>query len=306
MLTPPSLADLHASIIVFSNTRHLKPDILLIYYVLIRVRVLSGRLVVVIVGADRVEWSLQENLLCNFSDFFTKALRGEFRESKGTIELPEDDPSTFAALVRWAYAVTIGVDEPQMMLASLGIKTLLNLYVFAYKYMNITLQDMTITIIHRRTKSKICWSDGLDFDDIAAVFAETQESSQLRSLLIKWVVWDFLNEYSIGIDPEWKEFLDDRPDEVKSAILKELVLWKKNHHSNRVVTVPLVEDSMGQPCDFHLHGSEQSCPVRLNTRFIVENDSGNNSSGVAAPQRNEKLGAGMPGWGSAPPILDLI
>jgi len=50
-------------------------------------------------------WTLYESLLCEHSEFFRKALEGEFKEAKEKkVNLPKDKPEVFELFVQWLYA----------------------------------------------------------------------------------------------------------------------------------------------------------------------------------------------------------
>src|SRR4051812_9985214 len=46
---------------------------------------------------------MHKKLLCDSSDYFSKAFNGGFIENKGTMELPTDDPDIFYLFVNYIY-----------------------------------------------------------------------------------------------------------------------------------------------------------------------------------------------------------
>jgi hypothetical protein len=62
------------------------------------------------VGPDRKLWVLPEQLLCDRVDFFKSVFQSGLQESKEKIlELPEDDPTSFAYILDTIF----GIDDPQ-------------------------------------------------------------------------------------------------------------------------------------------------------------------------------------------------
>ncbi|KAG4424734.1 hypothetical protein IFR04_002082 [Cadophora malorum] len=64
---------------------------------------LGTEIVTIHVGPKRKAFSLHKKLLCSRSAYFNKAFNGGFKETEGTIYLPEDDPTAFDALVVFIY-----------------------------------------------------------------------------------------------------------------------------------------------------------------------------------------------------------
>lgn len=66
-------------------------------------RTLGTEIVTIYVGPKRKSFSIHKKLLCSRSEYFDKAFNGGFKESDGTMYLPEDDPEAFDALVVYIY-----------------------------------------------------------------------------------------------------------------------------------------------------------------------------------------------------------
>ncbi|TVY59229.1 hypothetical protein LCER1_G000216 [Lachnellula cervina] len=65
---------------------------------------LGTDIVTIHVGPKRKAFAVHKDLICNRSDFFSKAFNGPFEEGvESTMYLPEDDPQAFSALVAWIY-----------------------------------------------------------------------------------------------------------------------------------------------------------------------------------------------------------
>jgi BTB/POZ domain-containing protein len=92
---------------------------------------LGTELVQLVVGSDRKILSVHKKLLCSVSEFFDKALNGRFAEaSSNQMELPEDTPSIVSMFISWLYTRDLKFDLYECD-TSLGVTTLIDLYVFA-------------------------------------------------------------------------------------------------------------------------------------------------------------------------------
>ncbi|KAK3997107.1 hypothetical protein QBC44DRAFT_316291 [Cladorrhinum sp. PSN332] len=73
----------------------------------------SGRIIKVLVGAERREWLLHEPILSSKSKFFLKVLQSPFKEGlEGVVALPEEDPKVFEGFVSWLYRRVCRMQEP--------------------------------------------------------------------------------------------------------------------------------------------------------------------------------------------------
>ena len=67
-------------------------------------------MVKIFVGPDRKLWVLPEQLLCDRVNFFKSVFQSGFQQSKEKpLELPEDDPTTFAYISDKLF----GISDPQ-------------------------------------------------------------------------------------------------------------------------------------------------------------------------------------------------
>ncbi|KAJ5958354.1 uncharacterized protein N7479_005504 [Penicillium vulpinum] len=76
---------------------------------LIRPRI-QGPILTITVGASREPFHVHESIICASSLFFKTAMSGSWKKSNEyTLELPEDDPRTFALYSHWLYFAKIPV-----------------------------------------------------------------------------------------------------------------------------------------------------------------------------------------------------
>ena len=178
-----------------------------------------------LVGPDKVKWALPENVLCSCSDFFKQALRGQFKESSGHIELPEDDPVAFEHFIRSVYSVHMG-NQPEAQLRELPTSQVIDVYLLAYKYLNVIFQDASIGVVWRDLKAD-CLKSRSEYYSIVDVFAKTLKSSKMRLLLARSFVYRHFCGASSGANmPEWCEKIVEHGNaELNSILLKEVFRW---------------------------------------------------------------------------------
>jgi hypothetical protein len=62
----------------------------------------------VFVGPKRQHWAIVEDLLCNYSEYFRAAFKGNFKEAiNKEIRLEEDDPAAFGKVIDWLFGETL-------------------------------------------------------------------------------------------------------------------------------------------------------------------------------------------------------
>jgi hypothetical protein len=65
---------------------------------------LGHEIVILVVGAEKKLFTLHKKLLCDRSEYFSKAFGGQFKEAiEGRMELPNDTPAAIDCLVTWLY-----------------------------------------------------------------------------------------------------------------------------------------------------------------------------------------------------------
>jgi hypothetical protein len=98
-------------------------------------RAIGNKLITIYVGPKRREFVVHKNLICQTSDFFSKAFTGGFQEAQeNSMHLPEDDPNAFSLFIDWIYRSKIPARYSKKHKA-----TLYNLYIFAEK---VCLEDL--------------------------------------------------------------------------------------------------------------------------------------------------------------------
>lgn len=162
----------------------------------------TGNFVKIIVRSEKKEFILNEKLLCDKADYFKAAFRSGFKESQEKqLELPEDNPDTFARFVEWLYTNEIKCSQYRHLWGSPGNEVkhdleFFGLWVFGDK---IRASDLTKAASER---CKICFvqngyvasAEGIEF-----VYSNTTERSQLRELLVNATVQRFYG-YAVGDD----------------------------------------------------------------------------------------------------------
>ena len=193
-----------------------------------------------------VTLSVHENLICASSDFFKKATRGEWKESRErSVRLEIFEEEVFQIYIHWLYRHTlpVRVDEPGLV-GNDEYLQLAKAYVLGDYLLDTNFQDAVIDAIIEKTGSKVrddqCWYPVGTV--IRYVYDNTLESNMARKLLVDLYAargkGSWLREWATEEDLP-KEFLFD----VAVAVLDlrpQLVL---KHKAN--------------PCKYHKHTPEQ-------------------------------------------------
>ncbi|KAF1950260.1 hypothetical protein CC80DRAFT_539715 [Byssothecium circinans] len=107
-------------------------------------------------GTNLKAFTVHEKLLCERSEFFRTTLNGKWKESDvRVVDLPEDDPATFALYVQCLYAGHITQRESDGTSTAKFI-TMGNVFALAQKMVDVTTQNIVITSIYHRTQSAVC------------------------------------------------------------------------------------------------------------------------------------------------------
>lgn len=148
---------------------------------------LGEEVVEVLVGPKRKKFPIHKKLLCNASDFFSKAFNGGFQEAKdGSMNLPVDDPTAFELFIDWLYRSSL----PSLREFE-GRKTLYNLYFFAEKLCLNDLANQTMDKIRENHRRWLYTHVEAHFQLLGDVYSNTLADSPLRTFIIMIAVYEF-------------------------------------------------------------------------------------------------------------------
>ena len=148
-------------------------------------------MVLLVVGREKTEISVHENVLFEASPVFRTAFTSRFKESsERSIYLPDDDAALMDLLVQCLYEPESrlnGIDTP---MASV------HLYVLADKYDVVKVKNMICkhvlssldherSLLARGEKFTICPK----FSAVEFIYENTTSSAPMRRLLVDWFVW---------------------------------------------------------------------------------------------------------------------
>ncbi|KAJ5512379.1 hypothetical protein N7463_001931 [Penicillium fimorum] len=166
---------------------------------------LRGPTVKIMVGASKKPFHVHESIICTSSLFFKMAMSGPWKESEEhTIELPEDDPITFAVYSHWLYYAKIPVivedaaNEKPSQVSAQEYNDLAKAYVLGDKLLDVKFQNYAIdAIIERRftpdAKTGKCYLPNRQ--SINYTYDNTTESATIRKL--------FVDMYVGNMTPGW-------------------------------------------------------------------------------------------------------
>ncbi|CAH0030527.1 unnamed protein product [Clonostachys rhizophaga] len=208
---------------------------------------LTGQMIEVIVGAEKhAPFTIHENVICASSQFFKKAMSGDWSESRSrSVRLADEDPEIFHIYTQWLYHDTfpVQIDSP-------GVKgnaeylLLAKAYVLGDLLQDGNFKDAVLDAMIEKTTSRL--SDGKTLFPVGPVirhiYDNTMESSEARRLLVDLYTQhgqgDWLRKQACPEDLP-KEFLYD----LAVAVLdKRDPLW----------------GSTPEPCAYHQHKADKS------------------------------------------------
>ncbi|KAF2641218.1 hypothetical protein P280DRAFT_468870 [Massarina eburnea CBS 473.64] len=194
--------------------------------------------IVVSEGSEARTFVVHEKLICERSEFFRVGLDGRWKESEDReVQLPEEDPSTFALYVQALYAGHIAESEPE---ESLPTKYTMmgNLFALAQKMVDTGTQNVIIKAIHDRVRAEL-WPEGkLACDDlikmIDTMWEVLPEDSPVREFLIsiftayKMNLWYYQDEC-----PELEQLLEHLPSDYLARLSVSLIRQHRRHEAEK-------------------------------------------------------------------------
>jgi hypothetical protein len=159
-------------------------------------RAFGTDIVTIYVGAKRKTFKLHKNLLCDRSDYFSKALNGGFQKGQAEMYLPEDDPTPFGHLVNYFYRDAL----PQFPCnqypgnpegcGNYVVRILCALFFLAEKLCMNELSNKTLDTIQDLFKEYHRTFDG---EEIRSIYSSTHQKSKLRM----YVALKYLSSFEV-------------------------------------------------------------------------------------------------------------
>lgn len=134
----------------------------------------------VFVGDDTEPYMVHHDLIASSSEFFKRALHGDFKERDGDVKLPEQKSSTFDAYYRWLYTNTL---EP-FTLSTQPIPDF-ELYILGDAIQDERLRNSVIDNIIKDVSVSGMYP--VSFSHVTLVFENTPKTSTLRKMLIDFL-----------------------------------------------------------------------------------------------------------------------
>ncbi|KAL9620208.1 MAG: hypothetical protein Q9160_005217 [Pyrenula sp. 1 TL-2023] len=194
---------------------------------------LGHDLTTVFVGEKRKKICIHKALICEKSEFFERALNGQFEEAKSNeVYFPDDDPMAFELLVYRLYrgklpddanAIT-GISE--FPVAYVHYYVLVDKLLFAPRYKTEVLNVLKTHYIRGRT-------GGIHMDAVAETIKLTASDCPLRQLVLDLACWSFL---CFAKSDEWLETcFKDAPVSDLVAFLKSVKLMIGSKDANKML-----------------------------------------------------------------------
>jgi hypothetical protein len=222
-------------------------------------RALGTEIVTIYVGPKRKVFKIHKKLLCDQSDYFSKAFNGRFQEANGEMYCPEDHPTAFSYFVNYVYWNVLP-KSPQRSAADKKKEEyydgLSNLFFLAEKLCMNELSNKVMDTIqdHYRVHGLVATCAGLE-----SVYRHTHQNSKFRIYDLLSYMRCQLNQRSTEEDiTEVKDMLLQVPEIAKDFVLfqvKHAVPWKANK-----LLDPKTRGATGYgKCFFHTHATGERC-----------------------------------------------
>lgn len=175
-------------------------------------------MVTLLVGESEKPFYVHLDLLCDASEFFRAAFKGNFQESsEKTMRLPEDDESIFELFVDWLYYQRYDDHDRGKGWADKSDQEV-RFFVFADKYQVSKLKRLIIGKIFAGASGR-----GPALSLVSWAYEHTTRDSGLRKLLADWHAW--MGDRKWFERPAVQEFLRRQPDfsaDINLSFLKKI------------------------------------------------------------------------------------
>ncbi|TVY89016.1 hypothetical protein LAWI1_G007186 [Lachnellula willkommii] len=229
---------------------------------------LGTDIVTIHVGPERKAFAIHKNLICNRSDFFSKAFNGPFKEGiDGTMHLPEDDAQAFSALVVWMYSgqlppfpnakfaedITGSSDYIFSLMPLFHLSEKLCLNAVTNILMD-TIQDLHLK--HSREFSSVALKD---------IYAMTHQGSKLRTYAVLMIIRKSVHGYRTkpAEDIALEDFfllLQKEPDFARDFIQLQIRYGHRFQLANGSADAQFRNSTKGfGRCFFHTHAKSEVC-----------------------------------------------
>ena len=194
-----------------------------------------------------VTFSVHENVICSSSEFFKKAMSGEWKESnERSIRLENDKPEVFQIYMHWLYHchLPVRIDDPGLA-GNAEYVQLANAYILGDILQDVDFKDAVIDAMIDKSSSNAL--DGHHWFPVGPVIREiydnTLESSKARRLLV--------DLYTHHGDGAWLYNWAAQEDLPKGFLLDLAIALLDKREK------PELHPS-GSPCEYHEHAPGES------------------------------------------------
>jgi hypothetical protein len=216
-------------------------------------RTLGDEVVTIYVGAKRKAFKIHKKLLCEQSDYFSKAFNGRFQEANGEMYCPEDNPTAFSYFVNYVYWNVLPKLPPKDATDKYEYDYycgLSGLFFLAEKLCMNELGNKTMDAIqdHQRIYERFISCKGL-----VDIYRDTHENSKLRAFGLLSYTKNQMNQTNSKKDlAKAEEMLSSVPE-----IAKDFFLFQLKHTK---LLDPDVRSIKGYgKCFFHTHAEGETC-----------------------------------------------
>ena len=126
-----------------------------------------------IIGEEKKQFDLDQNLLCEYCPFFANTFLGNFIEAQTkTLTLPDDEPERFEELAQWLNSDTVSISCTDRSWRNLSV-----MWLFGNKYHIDAFQNAVINAIYQKFAAH---EEGINISYETLVSAREIHTSQFR------------------------------------------------------------------------------------------------------------------------------
>ena len=204
----------------------------------------------IFVGAERKQFHLHHDLLCDRSDYFKACFAGNFKEAKQReLYLPEEDIESFGLFVRWLYGAS-----PKKISSIDELSVFFTLFVLANKLCLEHLRNETMDQIlrfHRTNEIPV----PVHYQILRFIYRDTSDRDSIRKYLVDLAAWVAVFDRVGGLSTDQQRLIREGGD-----LAVDLAISLSVFHADWDSDDPSLNDPRRQSnCAYHKHNSTPIC-----------------------------------------------
>ena len=204
----------------------------------------------IFVGAERKQFHLHHDLLCDRSDYFKACFEGDFKEAdQKELYLPEDVIESFGLFVRWLYGAPL-----KKISSKDELSVYFTLFVLANKLCLEHLRNETMDQILRFHRTST-YPVPIDYQILRFIYRNTSDRDSIRKYLVELAAWTAVSEWVDGLSTDEQSLFREGGDlavDFGISLSKFHAKWDSDDH---YWNDPRTKTN----CTYHKHNSTPIC-----------------------------------------------